>query len=104
MAMPSTSYLLRRVAQAIITILIAATLTFTILRFLPGDPTSTFADPFMTDEIRQKILADFGLTDPIPVQYAKYLYQLAQGNLGVSISQREPVSDVILETLPWTLL
>jgi len=40
----------------------------------------------------------------IPVQYAKYLYQLAQGNLGVSISQREPVSDVILETLPWTLL
>lgn len=97
-------YILRRSAQSILTVFIAASLAFFILRLLPGDPTTLFADPMMTPEIRQKLLADFGLDQPIPIQYGKYLYQLVQGNFGVSISQRAPVDDVIIEALPWTLL
>ncbi|MCO5228329.1 MAG: ABC transporter permease [Thermomicrobiales bacterium] len=97
-------YVFRRIAQALLTIFIASTLTFFILRLLPGDPTTLFADAMMTPEIRQKLLADFGLDQPIPVQYGKYLYQLVQGNLGMSISQRAPVSSVISDALPWTLL
>ena len=102
--MTRTQYLLRRVAQSLLTIFVAATLTFAILRLLPGDPTTLFADPFMTPEIRESLLADFGLTEPIPIQYAKYLFQVGQGNLGVSISQRTPVTEVMLDALPWTLL
>ena len=102
--MGRTRYFLRRVAQSAVTIFIAATLTFTILRLLPGDPTTLFADPLMTPEIRQRLLADFGLDQPIPIQYAKYLWQIVQGNLGVSIAQRAPVGRVILDALPWTLL
>jgi len=97
-------YIVRRTAQAILTVYVASTLTFFILRLLPGDPTTLFADAMMTPEIRQKLLADFGLDQPIPIQYAKYLFQLVQGNLGVSISQRAPVSSVIADALPWTLL
>ncbi len=97
-------YILRRSLQSVLTIFIAATITFFILRLLPGDPVSIFADPMMTPEIRQKLLADFGLDRPIPIQYGKYLYQMAQGNFGVSISQRAPVDDVIADALPWTLL
>jgi peptide/nickel transport system permease protein len=96
--------LLRRVAQSLITIFIAATLTFVILRLQPGDPTTLFADPFMTPEVRQDLLADFGLDKPTYVQYGKYLLQLLQGNLGVSTTQRAPVTDVIMDALPWTLL
>jgi peptide/nickel transport system permease protein len=97
-------YILQRTMQSILTIFIAATITFFILRLLPGDPTTIFADPMMTPEIRQELLADFGLDRPIPIQYGKYLLQLAQGNFGVSISQRAPVIDVIANALPWTLL
>lgn len=97
-------YILRRSVQSIVTIFVAATVTFFILRLLPGDPVSIFADPMMTPEIRQRLLADFGLDQPIPIQYGKYLYQLAQGNFGMSISQRAPVIDVIADALPWTLL
>lgn len=97
-------YILRRSVQSILTIFVAATVTFFILRLLPGDPVSIFADPMMTPEIRQRLLADFGLDRPIPIQYGKYLFQLAQGNFGMSISQRAPVVDVIVDALPWTLL
>lgn len=102
--MGKTRYFLRRLLQSLVTILIAATLTFTILRLIPGDPTTLFADPFMTPEIRQRLLADFGLDKPIPIQYGKFLWQMVQGNLGVSIAQRSPVTNVILDALPWTLL
>ncbi len=97
-------YILRRFAQSLLTIFIAASLTFLILRLIPGDPTTLFADPFMTPEIRQNLLADFGLDRPLHIQYGKYLYQLVQGNLGVSVSQRSPVTSVIRDALPWTLL
>jgi peptide/nickel transport system permease protein len=97
-------YILRRSMQSLVTIFVAATVTFFILRLLPGDPVTIFADPMMTPEIRQRLLADFGLDRSIPVQYGKYLYQLAQGNFGMSISQRAPVEDVIADALPWTLL
>ena len=102
--MTPAQYLLRRVIQSLLTVFVAMTLTFGILRLLPGDPTSLFADPFMTPEVRESLLADFGLTQPIPVQYAKYLFQVAQGNLGVSISERASVTDVMMNALPWTLL
>jgi peptide/nickel transport system permease protein len=99
-----TQFILRRIVQSLLTILIAATLTFVILRLQPGDPTTMYDGPFMTPEVRQQLMADFGLDQPTYVQYAKYLGQLVQGNLGVSTSARQPVTDVLKDALPWTLL
>jgi peptide/nickel transport system permease protein len=95
---------MRRILQSIVTVFIAATITFAILRLIPGDPTMMFEGPFMPPDVRQHLLADFGLDKPLPVQYAKYLLQLVQGNFGVSFSERAPVTNVILSALPWTLL
>ncbi|HVX29104.1 MAG TPA: ABC transporter permease [Nitrolancea sp.] len=102
--MTRTQYVIRRIVQSIVTVFIAATITFAILRLIPGDPTMMFEGPFMPPDVRQHLLADFGLDKPVPVQYAKYLLQLAQGNFGVSFSERAPVTHVILSALPWTLL
>ncbi len=102
--MTRTQYILRRVLQSLVTMFVAATLTFVILRLLPGDPTMMFEGPFMPPDVRQHILADFGLDKPLPVQYLKYLNQLAHGNLGISFSARAPVTEVIMDALPWTLL
>ncbi|RIV39514.1 ABC transporter permease [Micromonospora radicis] len=82
----------------------AVTVTFFLLRLLPGDPALAIADPGMTEELRAKLLADYGLDRSLGVQYWEYLTQLAQGNLGVSFRQNQPVLDILLERLPWTLL
>jgi len=102
--MTRSQYVMRRLLQSVMTIVIAASITFAILRLLPGDPTTMFTGPFMPPEVRQRLLADFGLDQPLPVQYVKYIFQLLHGNLGVSFSERAPVSQVILDALPWTLL
>jgi len=102
--MTRTQYFVRRILQSVVTVFIAATITFAILRLIPGDPTMMFDGPFMPPDLRRHLLADFGLNQPLPVQYAKYLFQLAQGNFGVSFSERAPVTEVIFTALPWTLL
>jgi peptide/nickel transport system permease protein len=77
---------------------------FGILKIAPGDPLASFAsNPNVPVEVRQRIRAQMGLDDPIPVQYAKWSTEYAQGNWGRSFLSRQPARDVILERLPVTL-
>lgn len=98
------SFVLRRFGRGILTIWFAVTVTFLLLRLLPGDPALAVASPNMTDEAREALLTQYGLNQPLIVQYGLYLWQLAQGNLGVSFTQSIPVLDVLMQRLPWTLL
>jgi peptide/nickel transport system permease protein len=103
--MPSVvGYGLRRVARAVATLWFAVTVTFLLLRLLPGDPVLAIAATNMTRELRAELLSEFGLDQPLLIQYGKYLWQLLQGNLGVSFTQSVPVTTVLGERLPWTLL
>ena len=86
------------------TIWFAVTVTFLLLRLLPGDPALAVASPNMTDDARAALLTQYGLDKPLIVQYGLYLVQLVQGNFGVSFTQSIPVMDVLLQRLPWTLL
>jgi peptide/nickel transport system permease protein len=98
------SFVLRRFGRGILTIWFAVTVTFLLLRLLPGDPALAVASPNMTDEAREALLTQYGLNQPLIVQYGLYLWQLVQGNLGVSFKQSIPVLDVLMQRLPWTLL
>jgi peptide/nickel transport system permease protein len=80
------------------------TVTFLLLRLLPGDPALAVASPNMTEDTRAALLQQYGLDQPLIVQYGIYLWQLVQGNLGVSFTQSIPVLDVLMQRLPWTLL
>ncbi|PZG42989.1 ABC transporter permease [Spongiactinospora gelatinilytica] len=93
-----------RLLRGLVTLWFAVTVTFFLVRLLPGDPVVTVADPNMTAELRAKLLADFGLDRPLLVQYGSYLAQLVQGNLGMSFRQSLPVTTVLMERLPWTLI
>lgn len=97
-------FVLRRVGRGVFTILFAVTVTFLLLRLLPGDPALAIASPNMTDETRAVLLTQYGLDQPLFVQYFLYLGQLVQGNLGTSFTQSVPVIDVLMQRLPWTLL
>jgi peptide/nickel transport system permease protein len=97
-------FVLKRLGRGLVTIWFAVTVTFLLLRLLPGDPALAIASTSMTPEIRASLLAQYGLDQSLPVQYVKYLGQLVQGNLGVSFTQGTSVGDVLMQRLPWTLL
>lgn len=97
-------FLLPRLGRGVLTIWFAVTVTFLLLRLLPGDPALAVASPNMTEDTRAALLQQYGLDQPLIVQYGIYLWQLVQGNLGVSFTQSIPVLDVLMQRLPWTLL
>src|SRR5690242_1036904 len=105
-------YLLKRVGLFLLTIWVASTLNFLIPRLSPGDPVAGLLGAMQAQgatvangaEIIASFRARFGLNDPLPVQYLKYLWALAHLDLGYSIAHfPTPVSSIIGDSLPYTL-
>src|SRR5688500_17661261 len=97
-----TQYLIRRVLQAIVVIWGVSTIVF-LMSHLTGDPGALLLPPNVNAEQLAQFRNDMGLDQPLYVQYLKFLGELAQGNLGVSIQRKEPVAELVLERLPATL-
>jgi ABC-type dipeptide/oligopeptide/nickel transport system permease component len=98
------AYISKKTVRAVLTVWIAVSITFFLLRLLPADPTLLVVEGDMTEEMQQRLREQYGLDKPLLVQYVLYLGQLLTGNLGVSFRQLTPVADVLMERLPWTLL
>jgi peptide/nickel transport system permease protein len=99
------NYVTKRLLTAIPTILAISVIIFLILALAPGDPLSEFAsNPNITEEVRENIRQSFGLDQPIYIRYYKWLFAFVQGNLGYSFASRSPVSELILERLPNSLI
>ncbi|MPZ27485.1 MAG: ABC transporter permease subunit [Micromonosporaceae bacterium] len=96
-------YLLRRLVESAVTLVLATMVVFLGVRALPGDPARTLAgeeaDPVAIDEIRRQ----YGLDQPVPVQYYRYLENLARGEMGDSLRTGLPVTETIRDALPVTL-
>ena len=99
-----TGYIIKRLIRGTITIFIAVTITFVLLRMMPGDPINVMVDPRMGSEMREQMIIRFGLDRPLLVQYFHYIRNILTGNLGFSFYYRRPVHHVIFARLPWTIL
>jgi peptide/nickel transport system permease protein len=106
-------YVLRRVGVFVLVIWAAASINFAIPRLSPVDPvkesllkvTSMGGSQSEMDVLTETFSARFGLDQPVWKQYLTYLSDLAQANLGYSISYFPArVSDLILVSLPWTIV
>lgn len=97
-------YLIRRVLRAMSTLLGTTLILFVLVRVVPADPAVSIAGPKADPETLAAIRQDLGLDDPLPVQYGRYLTQLARGNLGRSYMTGRRVADVIAERVPATAL
>ncbi|MGV8950572.1 MAG: ABC transporter permease [Cypionkella sp.] len=97
------NFILRRLLVAIPTLLLVSVRVFMLLKLLPGDPAVALAgqepDPAVIEFLRTK----YGLDQPWPVQYFKWLTGLLQGDFGMSIRTRLPIGEMILQKLPVTL-
>lgn len=97
-------YLIRRVLISIVTLVTISVVIFSILALAPGDPLAGFAtNPNVPPELRQRLRAQMGIDDPIPVQYTRWATQYVQGNWGVSYTTRSDARDYIFGRLPVTL-
>ena len=99
--------LLLRLATGLIVLWGAATLTFAAMHATAGDPAIAILggpDALPTPEVVAQVRADYGLNDPLPVQYAHYIGRLAMGDLGESYRLRVPVAQAIGEQLGGTLV
>ena len=92
-------YVTKRLLEALFVIWVIATLTFLMLRFLPGGPFD--AEKALPPEIKANIEAKYGLNRPLGTQYVDYLVKTAQGDFGESYKYiGRPVASIIAETLP----
>ncbi|MFF0579738.1 ABC transporter permease [Streptosporangium saharense] len=83
----------------------AVTATFVLLQVMPGSTADVLlARSSVTPAIRARLVAEYGLDDPLPVQYLTYLGRIARGEFGESYVLRRPVWDEIAAQLPDTLL
>lgn len=98
--------ILHRLAQAIGMVLAVVVLNFLLIHGAPGDPVATIAGASggMSPELMAQLRAQYGLDKPLPVQLGVYLGQVARGDLGYSYFFNMPVSDLILQRIPATLL
>lgn len=92
-------YMIKRVIAAIFTVFVAATITFFLMKLVPGSP---FASEKSNEIAEAAMNEKYGLDKPIMIQYQKYLGQLIQGDLGVSLKIRKnvPVTKIIRESFP----
>ena len=99
-------YLARRAVFAAVTLLGVSLSVFVILRVLPGDPLVAIlgveGHARMTPADRVRIMADLGLSDPLPVQYVRWLVDIGAGRLGKSFFRGDTVAELILHRGPVT--
>jgi len=97
-------YLARRAFFALGTLLGVSVIIFVVLRVIPGDPLVAIlgveGHAQMKPEDRVRIMADLGLSDPLPVQYGHWLVDIVAGRLGKSFFRGDTVADLILHRGP----
>jgi oligopeptide transport system permease protein len=93
-----TKYLLQRIFYMLFTLFIIASATFFLMKLMPGTPLTM--EEKLTPQQREIILEKYGLNDPVPVQYVKYIGNLVQGDLGISFQfNNRGVTQLILDRI-----
>ncbi|MFP5332859.1 MAG: ABC transporter permease [Acidimicrobiia bacterium] len=98
---------LRRLGQYGIVVIVAVTLNFALPRMMPGNPLALIAGVdvgLLTPEQRAELIDEFQLNAPLSTQYVEYWKSIVTGDLGTSYKSGRPITEMIGERLPWTLL
>ena len=96
-------FLIRRVAVSIVTLFVISMIVFTGVRMIPGDPARVMAGTDADEAGLEEIRAKYGLLDPIPIQYLRWVGLAIRGDLGESIRTRDPVMRTVGRKLPITV-
>jgi peptide/nickel transport system permease protein len=95
-------YVAKRFATAFVTLLVVTVVVFVGIHMIPGKYADIVLGPFASPQARAQLNAEYGLDEPLPVQYAQWLRHAAVGDLGTTFSTGEAVTDQIGRRLPVT--
>ena len=98
-----TKYLTRRTLAAIPVLFGILIVTFALARMIPGDPCRAILGEKATQEVCDRFIHERGLDQPIPVQFAIYMRDVAKGDFGNSIRFNRSVGEILVERLPVTI-
>lgn len=96
-------FLAQRLGQAVLILIGITLITFLLTYLVPADPARLMAGRNASPQTVESIRQQLGLDQPLPVQYLRYLWGLAQGDMGRSYVQRTEVAELIMSRLPATL-
>lgn len=99
-----TRWALRRFGAGLVVLWIVATGTFALVSLAPGDAASRISDPRLPPAARERWRRDFGLDRPFTARYLSWSTSVVRGDFGVSWQHRRPVTELLAEALPPTLL
>ena len=96
-------YVLQRLVAMIPVLFLVSIIVFFLIRLIPGDPAVAMLGEEATPQAIADLRHEFGLDQPIPVQYAIWLSRVLHGDLGNSTRSHQPVLEAIVERLPATI-
>lgn len=97
-------YIGKRILVSVVLVFAAASFVFLLMHLALGDPVTLILGDMMTPETVRGLKQRLGLLDPFYVQYAKFVFRMVQGDLGVSWYTFRPVTEEVMAVLPNTLL
>lgn len=98
------TFIIRRFLEIAVIFFVIMTVLFILFRLAPGDPVARMVDPSMTPEDARLLMESMGLDQPLWTQYLYYLKNMATGNMGTSFHYGEPVTHILMDRLPNTIL
>ncbi|MCB8822580.1 ABC transporter permease [Microvirga rosea] len=96
------AFIIRRVLQAVGVLFAVGIISFSMFRFA-GDPVNQIVSIDTPAAQREEVRRSLGLSDPVPVQFTRYLINTVRGDFGISYQFRQPISDLLAERMPATL-
>ncbi len=99
-----TRYIARRTGFLLLTLLLTSLIVFTVTQYLPGDVARIVLGREAGEEQLQAYREEFGLNDPLPVQYADWLVDFVRGDWGISFSTRTEIYPLVMERLNNSLM
>ncbi len=97
------AYILRRIFMLIPVLFGVVLVSFSLLHLVPGDPAEMLAGQEATKADVDRIRAEYGLDQPLVVQFGRFVWSAARGDLGISIQSRHPVNELLFQRLAFTL-
>ncbi|GAB3031847.1 ABC transporter permease subunit [Natronobiforma cellulositropha] len=106
-----TNWLIKRLGQAVLTVIVVFHLTFFLVRLMPGNPfdamVAQMIEQYGGDPDTARRIVELNLNihpdDPLYIQYIDYMSAVMTGDLGYSMSQNAPVNQILAEAVPWTI-
>ena len=97
------AFLIRRLLLTLPILFIVSVVCWSLINLIPGDPATVILGPEASEQAKDQMRERLGLNDPLVIQYVDWLGNVLRGDLGESLRDGTPVSQLILQRLPVTL-